>query len=74
MKEAKENVSTQKKTIEQAKEAFRLANLMYSEGSSTQLDVINANLALNQAKMNYQQSLFTYNVALANLKKSINEL
>jgi len=74
MKEAKENVSTQEKTIEQAKEALRLADLMYFEGSSTQLDVINANFALNQAKMNYQQSLFTYNVALSNLKKSINQL
>lgn len=74
MKEAEEKVETQKKTIEQAREALRLANLMYSEGASTQLDVLNANLALNQAKMNYQQSLFEYNVALANLKKSINQL
>jgi outer membrane protein TolC len=47
---------------------------MYAEGASTQLDVLNANLALNQAKLNYQQSLFEYNVALANLKKSINQL
>ena len=74
MKEAQEKVQTQQKTIEQAKEAQRLARLMYSEGASTQLDVLNANLALNQAKMNYQQSLFEYNVALANLKKSINQL
>ncbi|MCK4640324.1 MAG: TolC family protein [Candidatus Marinimicrobia bacterium] len=74
MKEAQEKVQTQQKTIEQAKEAQRLARLMYSEGASTQLDVLNANLALNQARMNYQQSLFEYNVALANLKKSINQL
>lgn len=74
MKEAEEKVETQIKTIEQAREALRLANLMYAEGASTQLDVLNANLALNQAKLNYQQSLFEYNVALANLKKSINQL
>ena len=74
MKEAEEKVETQKKTIELATEALRLANLMYTEGASTQLDVLNANLALNQAKMNYQQSLFEYNVALANLKKAINQL
>ena len=74
MKEAEEKVETQKKTIEQATEALRLANLMYTEGASTQLDVLNSNLALNQAKMNYQQSLFEYNVALANLKKAINQL
>lgn len=74
MKEAEEKVFTQQRTIEQAREALRLAKLMYSEGGSTQLDVINANLALNQARMNYQQSLFEYNVALANLKKAINQL
>jgi len=74
MKEANENVQTQEKTIEQAKEALRLAELMYSEGASTQLDVLNANVALNQAKMNYQKSLYEYNVALANLKKAINQL
>lgn len=74
MKEANESVTMQAMTIEQAKEALRLAELMYSEGSSTQLDVLNANVALNQAKMNYQKSLYDYNVALANLKKAINQL
>ncbi|MFH1214453.1 MAG: TolC family protein [Candidatus Neomarinimicrobiota bacterium] len=73
-KEADENVITQAKTISLAEEALRLAELMYSEGSSTQLDVLNANVALNQAKMNYQESLYKYNVALANLKKAINQL
>lgn len=74
MQEALEKVQTQQKTIEQAKEAQRLAKLMYSEGSSTQLDVLNANLAVQQAQMNYQQSLLEYNIALSNLKKAINQL
>ncbi|HMA62398.1 MAG TPA: TolC family protein [bacterium] len=74
MKEAQEKVTTQRVTITQAEEALRLAKLMYSEGASTQLDVLNANLSLKQAKMNYQQSLLEYNVALAELKKAINQL
>jgi outer membrane protein TolC len=74
LQESEEKVTTQQKTIEQAEEAFRLANLLYSEGASTQLDVLNASLAVNQSKMNYQQSLFEYNVAIANLKKAINRL
>lgn len=74
MQEALEKVQTQKKTIEQAKEAQRLARLMYSEGSSTQLDVLNADLAVQQAQMNYSQSLLEYNIALSNLKKAINQL
>ncbi|MCF7885177.1 MAG: TolC family protein [Candidatus Marinimicrobia bacterium] len=74
MQEAEEKVSTQELTIKQAKEALRLAKLMYAEGASTQLDVLNANLSLKQARMNYQQSLLEYNLALADLKKAINEL
>ena len=74
MREAEEKVSTQELTIDQAEEALRLAKLSYAEGASTQLDVLNANLSLKQAKMNYQQSLLEYNLALAGLKKAINEL
>lgn len=74
MEEAREKVNTQEVTIDQAQEALRLAKLMYAEGASTQLDVLNANLSLNQAKMNYRQSLLEYNLALADLKKAINEL
>jgi len=74
LKQAQENIQTQEVTIKQAEEANRLAELMYAEGASTQLDVLNANVALNQAKMNYQKSLYEYNVALVNLKKAINEL
>lgn len=72
--EGQENVKTQAKTVEQAQEALRLAELMYLEGSSTQLDVLNAQLALNTAKMNYQRSLYEYYVAVTNLKKAINQL
>lgn len=74
VREVDENVKTQAKTITQAEEAVRLAELMYAEGSSTQLDVLNAHLALNQAKMNYQRTLYEYYLAMTNLKKAINQL
>lgn len=74
VQEVNENVATQAKTVEQAREAVRLAELMYAEGGSTQLDVLNAHLALNQARMNYQRSLYDYHLAITNLKKSINQL
>ncbi|MBN2281948.1 MAG: TolC family protein [Candidatus Marinimicrobia bacterium] len=73
MKEAEKKVETQGKTIEQAQEALRLANLMYKEGAATQLDVLNSNLALKSAKMNYQQSLLEFNNAISQLKKAINK-
>ena len=72
--EKEQAVATQDKIIDQAEEALRLARLRYAEGVSTQLDVMNSEGALNQARMNYQQSLFDYNVAIAQLKKALNEL
>ena len=72
--EKEQAVLTQSKIIDQAAEALRLARLRYGEGLSTQLDVMNAESALNQARMNYEQSLFDYNIAIAQLKKALNEL
>jgi outer membrane protein TolC len=74
IQEKEENVLTQIKIIDQAREALRLARLQYAEGGGTQLDVMNAETALNQSRMNYQQSLFEYNVAMAQLKKALNQL
>jgi len=73
LKEAEQKVETQQKTIEQAKEALRLATLMYKEGAATQLDVLNSNLSLKTARMNYQQSLLEFNNAISKLKKAINK-
>ncbi|RKY49541.1 MAG: hypothetical protein DRP91_04025 [Candidatus Neomarinimicrobiota bacterium] len=74
LKEAAQNLETQQTILEQAKESYRLANLMYKEGMNTQLDVINAQIALNQSKMNYQRYLLEYNTALVKLLKALNQL
>ncbi|RKY52117.1 MAG: hypothetical protein DRP92_06140 [Candidatus Neomarinimicrobiota bacterium] len=74
LKEAAQNLETQQAILEQAKESYRLANLMYKEGMNTQLDVINAQIALNQSKMNYQRYLLEYNTALVKLLKALNQL
>lgn len=74
MKEAEENVATQSKVIASAEEALRLVNLRYAEGASTQLEVMNVEVALNQARLNYQRTLFEYNTALTALKKALNQL
>ncbi|MBC8403292.1 MAG: TolC family protein [Candidatus Marinimicrobia bacterium] len=74
MKEAEQNVATQSKVIASAEEALRLVNLRYTEGASTQLEVMNVEVALNQARLNYQRTLFGYNTALTALKKALNQL
>jgi outer membrane protein TolC len=53
-----------------AEEAMRLANLMYEEGASTQLDVMGAHLALTQARLNFASSLYEYQMSRYGLRKS----
>jgi len=71
--DAKEKIESQSQTIDQAEESVRLAELMYREGTTTQLDVLNAQLALQQARSNYSQYLLQYNVAQDQLHKAINQ-
>lgn len=71
IKEAKETLESQEKNVEQAMESVRIAELNYSEGLATSLDVSSAQVALTQAKTNYTQALFDYVVALAQLEKAI---
>ncbi len=52
-----------------AKEALRLANMMYQEGANTQLDVLSSQLALTRAKLNYVLSLYEYELARYQLRR-----
>jgi len=72
--DAKEKIDSQSQTIQQAHESLRLAELNYREGTATQLDILNAQLALQQAQTNYSQYLLQYNVAGDQLRKAVNQL
>jgi outer membrane protein TolC len=72
--EAKEKYFAASESIELGKEALRLANLMYEEGTNTQLDVLSSQLALTQASMNYASSIFDYKLARYQLRKAIGTL
>jgi len=68
-KEAEEKYLSANETVNLAKEALRLATLMYDEGANTQLDVLNSQLAFTQAKMNYVSSLYDYQISRYQLRK-----
>lgn len=74
VKEAKANIEANSGLIEQAKEALRLAKLMYKNGRITQLEVQSAESSYLQAQSAYYQSIFEYNIAINNLKRSLNEI
>jgi outer membrane protein len=61
----RETIQSQEKTVEQATEAFRLASARLGAGAGTQLDVLNAQVALTQASSTLLQALYSYNADLA---------
>jgi len=68
--EARELMNSQEKVVEQADEALRLARERLSAGAGTQLDVLNAQVALTRARTTQQQALYDYNVALAEFDRA----
>ncbi len=71
LNEAKESLLSQGRNVEQAEESLRIAELNFSEGMATTLDVSSAQAALTQAKTNYSQALFDYVISLAQLDKAM---
>lgn len=68
---AAEGLVTADKTIEQAQEGLRIANVRFSAGVSTTLEVIQAQAAEVTAEANRIQALFDVNVARAQLERAI---
>ena len=71
--QAQEVLESQKKVQEQAEEALRLAEARMHAGTGTQLDVLNAQTSLTDARTTQVQALHDYSVARARLRRSIGE-
>lgn len=69
--EAREVIASQKKVQEKAEEALRLAGARYEAGTGTQLDVLNAQTALTEARTTQIEALRNYQVSLAQLGRAI---
>jgi len=72
--EAREKHQAATESVSMAEEALRLANLMYEEGASTQLDVLSSQLALTRARLNHISSLYEYQKARYALRRSTGTL
>ncbi len=62
---AKELITSQGKVVEQADEALRLARERLAAGAGTQLEVLDAQVALTTARTTQQRALADYNIAIA---------
>ncbi len=69
--EAWEVMESQKKVVEQAEEALRLARARADAGTGTQLDVLSAQTALTEARTTDVRARREYAVALARLERAI---
>jgi outer membrane protein len=66
---ARAQIEARRATVVQARRALELAELRFRTGLATQLDISNARLLLEQARVNEAQALFNYVNALARLER-----
>ena len=71
--EAKEILDSQEKVQEEADEALREAKSRADAGTGTQLDVLDSETALTQARTTQIQALHDYDTARAKLQRAIGE-
>ena len=74
MLQAVELVAASEKNIEQAEEALNIANVSYENGLNTNLEVMDAQLALDQARTNHSQAVHDWLVAKAKLDRALGEI
>jgi len=67
---ARETIRSQQKNVEQAKEALRLANERFGAGAGTQLEILDARVALTRAQTTELQARGDYNKALAEFDRA----
>ncbi len=68
---AREELDAAQKTIEQAEEGLRIANVRFAAGVSTNLEVVTAAAILSQAHAGWMQALFGVNLARAQLERAV---
>jgi outer membrane protein TolC len=71
MKEAEQRIQTSAVAVNQGADSLKIAEAKYAAGVGTNMDVIDAQLALTQAKTNATQALYDFNVDKAQLIKAV---
>jgi outer membrane protein TolC len=71
---ADELLDSQARNLERATEGSRLAQVGYTEGINTEVEVVDARSALTQAQGLYYQALYDHNMARLALKRATGTL
>jgi outer membrane protein TolC len=67
-------VEAQDRNVSLAERAYRIATVRYKEGSSSQLEVQNADIALRQARLNRLQTVYSYLITRYELEQMIGKV
>ncbi len=70
---AEKNIPTTKKTVEHAEENLRVSKERYKAQVATSTDIFDAQSLLTQARNNYYNALYEYNIAKARLYRAIGQ-
>ncbi len=68
---AQEIIKMAKKTLELAEENYRISELRYNAGVGTNIEVLDAQTALTQAKLGYLEAQYDHEIAKARINKVI---
>ncbi|VBB05110.1 outer membrane efflux protein [Lucifera butyrica] len=68
---AESRIEASKNAVAKAQETCRINEVRYTEGVGTNLDVLDAQLALTRAQTDYHQALYDYNSSKARLEKAM---
>ena len=71
LKATLDTISSTKKAVDSAEESYKVSSTRYQSGVGTNLEVIDAQVALNQARVNNLQSLFNVEIAKAKINKVV---
>lgn len=71
LNQARESLLSQGRNVDEAQESARIAELNYTEGLATILDVGQAQVSLSEARINYLRAIYEYVVSLAQMEKAM---
>jgi len=73
MAEARKRIEGQQRNIEQAEKAVRIAQTRYRSGVGTQLELLDAQVAMTRTKTNHAQAMYDFVVAKADWTNAVGQ-
>jgi outer membrane protein TolC len=71
LKGAQETIGSARKAVDSAEENYKVSEVRYQSGVGTNLEVLDAQVARTQSKINHLQTLFDLEIAKAKINKVV---